>query len=421
MNIQQGLDKLFSLHTFGIKLGLDNIKKFLDIIGNPQDKLKIFHIAGSNGKGSTSAFTASILKEFKYKVGLYTSPHFVRFNERIKINNVEIPDSYVVDFISLFEKHIDELKLTFFEVTTAMAFKYFADQKVQYAVIETGLGGRLDATNVLKPCAVIITSISLEHTAILGNTIAKIAAEKAGIIKNKAKVFIGLLPPEAEAVIEQKCIETKSGLFRLDDNINRKHGTIELYTEEIELDDWTMPLKGDYQKYNAALAGLAVSKILDVTDFNCIQTGIKNVIKNTGIQGRYEFINNTPDIILDSAHNPESIEHFISEFSKDYKKYTKRILLFCAMQDKAVKEMLTSVAGLFDEIFVTHVNNERSYTIEGLINVGKELNMKLKPVENAAEFVQDFKQEDKHACLVVMGSMYLLGEIKTLLQTEKIA
>jgi dihydrofolate synthase/folylpolyglutamate synthase len=421
MNIQQGLDKLFALHTFGIKLGLDNITKFLDIIGNPQDKLKVFHIAGSNGKGSTSAFTASILKEFKYKVGLYTSPHFVRFNERIKVNNSEIPDSCIADFISLYERHIDELKLTFFEVTTAMAFKYFADQKVQFAVIETGLGGRLDATNVLVPCAVIITSISLEHTAILGDTITKIAAEKAGIIKNKTKVFIGILPPEAESVIEQKCIETKSELFKLDDNINRKHGSIELYTEEIELDDWTMPLKGDYQKYNAALAGLAVSKILDVSDYDFVQTGIKNVIKNTGIGGRYEFINNSPDIILDSAHNPESITHFISEFSKDFKKYSRRALLFCAMKDKAVKEMLVSLAPFFDEIFVTHINNERSYDIEGLIKVGIELNLNLKPVEAPAEFVREFKLTDSRFCLVVLGSMYLLGEIKTSLQTEEIA
>jgi dihydrofolate synthase/folylpolyglutamate synthase len=421
MNIQQGLDKLYSLHTFGIKLGLENITRFMDIIGNPQDKLKIFHIAGSNGKGSTSAFIASILKELKYKVGLYTSPHFVRFNERIKIGNVEIPDTYVADFISTFEKHIDDLKLTFFEVTTALAFKYFADQKVQYAVIETGLGGRLDATNVIKPCAVIITSISLEHTAILGNTIKEIAGEKAGIIKNKSKVFIGLLPEEAENVILQKCDETNSALFRLDDNINRTHNSIELYTEEIELDDWTMPLKGDYQKYNAALAGLAVSKILDVNDYKRIQSGIKNVITNTGIQGRYEFYNNSPDIIMDSAHNPESINNFLSEFSKDYKKYNKRVLLFCAMKDKAVKEMLSAVSGLFDDIYVTHVNIDRSSTIEGLVSIGNELNIKLQPVEKPDEFVQQFRNRGPKDCLVVMGSMYLLGEIKTILQNKKIA
>jgi len=421
MNIQQGLDKLYSLHTFGIKLGLENITRFMDIIGNPQDKLKTFHVAGSNGKGSTSAFIASILQEFKYKVGIYTSPHFVRFNERIKINNTEIPDNYVADFISTFEKHIDDLKLTFFEVTTAMAFKYFADQKVQYAVIETGLGGRLDATNVLEPCAVIITSVSLEHTAILGSTVDKIASEKAGIIKNKSKVFIGLLPEQAENVIEKKCAETNSSLFRLDDSINRTKDSIELYTEEIELDDWTMPLKGDYQKYNAALAGLAVSKILDITDFKHIQTGIKNVIKNTGIQGRYEFYNNMPDIIMDSAHNPESINSFLSEFSKDYKKYNKRALLFCAMKDKAVKEMLSAVSLYFDDIYVTHVNMERSCTIDDLTSIGKELGIKTQPVEKADEFVQQFRNREPKECLVVMGSMYLLGEIKTILQNKKIA
>ncbi|MFO7446683.1 MAG: folylpolyglutamate synthase/dihydrofolate synthase family protein [Ignavibacteriaceae bacterium] len=421
MTIEQGLEKLYSLHTFGIKLGLDNILNFLEVLGNPQLKLKTFHVAGSNGKGSTSAFVSSILREFKYKVGLYTSPHFVRFNERIKINNSEIPDSYVAEFISNYEKYIDEMQLTFFEVTTAMAFKYFQEHNIDYAVIETGLGGRLDATNVLNPCAVIITSISMEHTAILGDTIKKIASEKAGVIKNGGKVFTGILPDEADSVIEEKCKETSCELFRLNEYINKKHGSIELYTEEIELDDWTMPLRGDYQKFNAALAGLAVSKVLDVTDFNSIHTGIKNVIKNTGIQGRYEYFHIEPDIIFDSAHNPESTSHFISEFRKDYKKYEKRILLFGAMRDKAIKEMLASAAEYFDEIYVTKVNNERSCSIEELEKTAKEININVKPEERPAGLVTRVIEGNKNNCLVVLGSMYLVGEIKTSLQNDKLA
>ena len=177
MDVAASLKKLFSLHTFGIKLGLENTIKFLEHIGNPQNFLKTIHVAGSNGKGSTSSFIASILQESGFKTGLYTSPHFVKFNERIVINGKQIDDEYIADFVDKYENYIDEHQLTFFEVTTVMAFKYFLEMKTDYCIIETGLGGRLDATNVLNPIAVVITTISLEHTNVLGNTITQIASE----------------------------------------------------------------------------------------------------------------------------------------------------------------------------------------------------------------------------------------------------
>ena len=260
MDLEESLQKLFSLHTFGIKLGLENTLLFLEHIGNPQKKLKTIHVAGSNGKGSTSSFIASILMEAGYKTGLYTSPHFVKFNERIVINKKQVEDRFVADFINRNEKFIDEHELTFFEVTTAMAFEYFRINEVDYCVIETGLGGRLDATNVLNPVAVVITSISLEHTNVLGNEISQIASEKAAIIKNGAKVFTGKLNDEADAIVRKKCSEQKCELFRLDDYINERHNSVELYTDEIEIDDFIIPLKGQYQKFNAALAGLVISK-----------------------------------------------------------------------------------------------------------------------------------------------------------------
>ncbi|MFA7229307.1 MAG: Mur ligase family protein, partial [Melioribacteraceae bacterium] len=192
--IQSALNLLFSLHQFGIKLGLDNMTALLDHIGNPHSGLKMIHIAGSNGKGSTASFIASILMEAGFKVGLYTSPHFVKFNERIRINGVMIDDNSVAEFVDGLREYISEKKPTFFEITTALAFHYFLHQKVDYAVIETGLGGRLDATNVITPLASVITSISLDHTEHLGETIEKIAAEKGGIIKPGAKLFTGIMP-----------------------------------------------------------------------------------------------------------------------------------------------------------------------------------------------------------------------------------
>jgi len=421
MDLEKSLNKLYSLHTFGIKLGLDNIRNFLTLLGKPQNKIKTIHIAGSNGKGSTAAFTASILQEMKYKVGLYTSPHFSRFNERIKINGKEISDERIAKFIHEFERNIDMFKLTFFEATTALAFQYFSEEKVDYAVIETGLGGRLDATNLINPLFVIITSISLEHTEILGNTIEKIVQEKAGIIKDGINVFIGKLPEEAESIIEERCSQKKCELFKLKDYIIEKNNSLELYTEELELDEWIMPLKGKYQKYNAALAALAVSKSLDNDNFRVIENGIKNVIKNTGLQGRYEFFNTKPDIIFDSAHNTEGITNFLNEFNRDKSKYSHSTLLFGVMKDKAIKEMLTLLKDSFDEILITDIDYERACKISELEKIASEMNLNVRPVTQPGEFVFSFRDKEASKCLVVLGSMYLLGAIKTDLERIKIS
>lgn len=419
MDLETALQKLFSLHNFGVKLGLENIKAFLEHIGSPQKYLKAFHIAGSNGKGSTAAFIASILHECGYKVGLYTSPHFVRFNERILINGTEIDNETIAEFISEHEKYIFEKGLTFFEVTTALAFKYFYDKNVDYAVIETGLGGRLDATNVFNALGIIITSISLEHTNILGTSIKEISVEKAAIIKNYNKVFIGDLSDEAKIVVEEKCKETESELFKISDYVNKKPAILELYTEEIELDEWKMPLRGRYQKYNAALATLAILKVLDIEDTRKIERGIKNVITNTGFQGRYEFYNKKPDIIFDSAHNPEGIDNFISEFSTDLNNYDERTLVYGAMKDKNAREILEKVKQVFNKIFVTEINNERSFKIGELIQVANEARTGVEPLENTASFVENFRLNAKeNDCLVVLGSMYLLGEVKSSLQKK---
>lgn len=415
MDIQESLNKLFALHTFGVKLGLDNITNFLNHIGDPQKKLKTLHIAGSNGKGSTASFIASILIESGYKVGLYTSPHFVRFNERIMINGKYIPDDFVAEFINKHSNWIDQHQLTFFEVTTAMAFEYFKQLEVDYAVIETGLGGRLDATNVINPLACVITSISLEHTNILGNKIEEIAFEKAEIIKHGAKTFIGLLPETAIKVIEKKCLDVKSELFCLEEYIIEKNDHVELYTEELEFDNWEVPLRGKYQKYNAALASLTVAKTFDIDDPSIITKGIKNVIKNTHLQGRYETVRTSPKIILDSAHNPEGIKCFIEEFHKERHSYNKSLLLFGVMKDKNIEEMLFLLEDDFDEIYFTEVSNERSASMNLLKENANKANMKFSEVKDIEKFLRNFISGEKNDCLVITGSMYLLGEVKLIL------
>lgn len=420
MNIDQTLEKLYSLQMFGMKLGLENIKKFLQILGNPQNNLKCFHIAGSNGKGSTASFIASILQTAGHKTGLYTSPHFVKFNERIRINGIEIEDEFIASFYNQHEQFINENKLTFFEVTTALAFTYFAERKVKYAVIETGLGGRLDATNVMKPLAVVLTSISLEHTQYLGNTIEEITAEKAAIIKPKAKVFLGLLPAKADEIIQQRCEEIDCELFELEDYIIERDTYLELYTEELDIDRLDSPLHGYYQKYNAALATLVVNKTIGLEDLHVFENGLKHVVENTKIQGRYEIASQNPRIIFDSAHNPEGIESFLSEFRKEKQRYKKTHLLFGVMKDKEIEEMLLKLKSFFDEFHFTDIPFNRAEKKENLLLLADKHNLKATLVENPKDFFQEFKTKvNSDECLVVLGSMYLLGEIKKGLIKEK--
>lgn len=415
MDIQDSLNKLFALHTFGIKLGLDNIKAFLDSIGNPQNKIKTIHVAGSNGKGSTASFIASILMENGFRTGLYTSPHFIKFNERISIDGKLIPDDFIANFIDKYQNKIEEYNLTFFEVTTAMAFEYFVFMNIDYAVIETGLGGRLDATNVLDPLACVITSISLEHTNILGDKLELIAYEKSEIIKAGCKTFIGIIPEEAIKVLEKKTKSVKSELFCLEEYIVEKNNSLQLYTEEIEFDEWKVPLIGKHQKYNAALAALCVSKTFNIDDPSIIMNGIKNVVKNTKLQGRYEIASNKPRIILDSAHNPEGIQALVQEFKNEKKNYRKSVLLFGVMKDKDIKQMLNTVKDLFDKIYLYEIKYERSADKETLKTTAESVSINYSFIEDLNEFLKQFINGPGDDCLVVAGSMYLLGDVKPIL------
>ena len=412
MDTASALKKLFDLHNFGVKLGLENTIKFLEYLGNPQKSLKTIHIAGSNGKGSTASFISSILQESGYRTGLYTSPHFVKFNERVVINGIQVDDEFISDFITQHEAYIDEHQLTFFEVTTALAFKYFNDEDVDVCVIETGLGGRLDATNVLSPLAVVITSISYEHTNILGEKLEQIAAEKTAIIKPGAKVFTGKLPAEAEKIVKEKCDKEDCELFKITDFVDEKENILSLMNRVINFGEIKMPVKGNYQKYNASLAALVVSNSFHNISYEHIVSGIENTVKNTGLQGRYEYFHKSPTIIFDAAHNPEGVENFISEFNNEYQNYRKRALLFGAMQDKAIGSMLKELSTCFDEIHITEIDYERSAKIDTIKTECRKLGIDAFIEREPVEFVTSFLDQEPGGCLVVLGSIYLLGYIK---------
>lgn len=420
MNLEESLNKLFSLHQFGIKLGLEKPKHLFNYLGNPQSKLKCFHIAGSNAKGSVASFISSILIEDGYKVGLYTSPHFVKFNERIRINGEMIDDNYVVKFMNDINKYIDEYEPTFFELTTAMAFKYFAENKVDYAVIETGLGGRLDATNVINPVASVITTISLEHTNILGNSIEEIAYEKGEIIKSHSKAFIGILPEQAKEVLQRKGFSVNTEFYNLEDNLRIENDHVILFNNERDYHLYETPLFGKYQLKNAALAILSILNSMNLKNTQSIFNGIKYVVKNSGIQGRYEVFNESPRVILDSSHNEEGITNFLNEFKEEKNKYNLREVIFGVMKDKNIKEMLKQFDNNFDKIFVTSFYYERAASVDQIKNIADELNINIEVISSPAEYIQEFVLNKSEECLVVLGSIYLLGEIKAKLIEKKL-
>ena len=305
---ESALRFILSREMFGMKLGLENISGLLDKMDNPQNKFRSIHIAGTNGKGSTAAYIDSILRQAGYKTALFTSPHLVDFRERIKVNGALINEGYITRFIEENRTLIARKKITFFEVCTALGFSYFADRKVDIAVIETGLGGRLDATNTLRPLLSIITDISYDHTDILGNTLPKIAFEKAGIIKELVPVLIGILPSSARKVIEKTARQRSASLATVSArDFSRSGGNFlfDYHRDGLTLKDLRSSLPGNHQMTNAAVA-IQAAVMLGGSGFRVSRVDIRRGLENTYWPGRFQIVRRRgkPVVILDVGHNP---------------------------------------------------------------------------------------------------------------------
>ena len=307
------------------KVDLTNVHKLISHLNNPHDGFPAIHVAGTNGKGSVSHMLASILQEDGFKVGLYTSPHLKDFRERIKVNGREIEEAAVVDFILSNKGFFETEELSFFEMTVGMAFHYFSEEKVDIAIIEVGLGGRLDSTNVITPEVSVITNIGFDHTAILGNTLEAIAVEKAGIIKPKVPVVVGEKQPETLPVFEKIAQEKKAPLYLAED----VSGT------------YQSDLKGLYQKRNIK----TVVKTIDVLrelDWKISQRAVENglayVIPNTGLRGRWEVLRDSPKVICDTAHNKEGLIYAMNQLLQE--DFEKLFLVLGVVNDKDLKAVL---------------------------------------------------------------------------------
>ena len=308
------------------KVDVSNTLKLMAHLKEPQSSFKSVHVAGTNGKGSTSHMLASVLQDAGYKVGLYTSPHLKDFRERIKLNGKMIPEQKVVDFVENHRSFFEENQLSFFEMTVGLAFDYFKNEKVDIAIIEVGLGGRLDSTNVINPEVSVITNIGLDHTQFLGTTLAEIASEKAGIIKSKIPVVIGEAKPETTAVFIDKARKEKSPI---------------LFVEEEELPEFKTDLLGNYQikNYKTAYATLGVlkQKGWDISNKN-LENGFLNVAKNTGLQGRWQLLNKSPKVICDTAHNIEGLSLVLNQLKKE--DFDKMHIVLGVVADKNLDAIL---------------------------------------------------------------------------------
>lgn len=305
---------------------LDNIISFTNYLGNPEKQLRTVHIAGTNGKGSSSSMIASILQEAGYKVGLYTSPHLKDFKERIKINGKEISEQYVVDFIAKHKPFLENFKLSFFEMTVGLAFSYFADEKVDIAVVEVGLGGRFDSTNIITPDVCLITNISKDHTDILGNTLAEIAYEKAGIIKYETPVVISEYQEETAPVFIQKAEAQKAPILFADKTISTT---------------FTTDLQGSYQEKNikgvVAVIQLMIDKGWAISTTN-ISEGLMHVVRNTHLQGRWQTLSEHPTIVCDTGHNIGGLTYVVEQLKKQ--QYTHLHIVLGFVKEKDVNAVL---------------------------------------------------------------------------------
>src|SRR5690606_21525509 len=298
---------------------MDNIIRFSSILGNPEKKFKSIHVAGTNGKGSSSHMLASILQESGYKVGLYTSPHLKDFRERIKIDGEVVTERYVQDFIAGHKAFLEENKLSFFEMTVGMAFDYFAHQKVDVAVIEVGLGGRLDSTNIIVPEVSLITNIGMDHTQFLGNSLESIAMEKAGIIKPGVPVVISETQKEIQVIFK---------LFA------RRLGSKITFADSLELPSYGTDLLGDYQKRNikGVLACVRELKAFEIGEDH-IKRGLEHVVANTGLQGRWQILGESPLVVCDTAHNKEGLNYVLKQIERQSFQKLHMVLGFVSDKD----------------------------------------------------------------------------------------
>lgn len=408
MNYQETIQYLFTstpvfekIGAKAYKPGLDTVKAMDQHLGHPHTQYKTIHIAGTNGKGSCSHTIAAILQSQGYKVGLFTSPHLVDFRERIRVNGEMVSEQYVIDFVEKNRSFFEPLHPSFFELTTMMAFQYFAEQKVDYAVIEVGLGGRLDSSNIITPILSVITNISFDHTQFLGNTLAKIAGEKAGIIKEGVPVVIGEWNDETQPVFDRVAKEKNSPI---------------IYTQPT---DWDIDfeLKGRYQAKNKNTIATAIKTLQKLgvkIDESAIKNGFEHVCELTGLRGRWEKLGEKPLVICDTGHNLAGWEYLAPQI--DAVKATAKHIVFGMVDDKDIEHVLKLLANIHRNsnviFYWTQPNTHRAIPVAKIHELAAQngLSGECYPtVKQAFEAAKQAASEDDF--IFVGGSSYVVADL----------
>ena len=428
MNYQESLKYIEETHKFGIRLGLENMSKLLELLGNPQDKLNIIHVAGTNGKGSTCSFITSILKECGYKVGLYTSPYLETFTERIRINGENIPEEDVARIVTLIREKIEQMVSegysypTEFEIVTTMAFYYYCEQDVDFVALEVGLGGRYDATNIIKKSDVsVITSISLDHVGILGDTVAKIAYEKGGIIKENGVAVVYDQSDEAKNVIKDICKEKNAKYIEVKfDDINVKQSDINSQVYDCSImgqryEDLEIQLIGDHQINNSMLALSAIEVLKELKNLNLNEEDIRKGLLNTRWPGRIEKIMDKPTFIIDGAHNEDGARSLAKAIEKNFNG-KKATLLIGMLEDKDIDGVLEILMPYFNKVITTTPDNDRAINCETLKEkISKYVDdvVAISNIEDAVNYTLRNAKEDD--VIISAGSLYMIGTVRTIL------
>ncbi|MBC6998494.1 folylpolyglutamate synthase/dihydrofolate synthase family protein [Cytophaga sp. FL35] len=403
MTYQETLDWMFAQlpmyqnqGTKAFNAKLEGVLSFSDYLGNPHTAFKSIHVAGTNGKGSSSHMIASILQEAGYKVGLYTSPHLKDFRERIRINGNPVTKQFVIDFIGRNQPFFENKHLSFFEMTVGMAFDYFAKEKVDVAVIEVGLGGRLDSTNIITPLVSLITNIGYDHTDMLGDTLEKIAYEKAGIIKEGVPVVISEFQEETRPVFEKVAKDRKSPI---------------VFAEELKLPDYRTSLLGDYQTKNIK-GVLAVVKILKDTlkiSEAHIKNGLARVTENTGLMGRWQVLSQEPMVVCDTAHNKEGLSIIMKQIAKYSYSHLHMVMGFVKGKDlNGILPLLPKNA----TYYWCRPNLERGLPVDELFTQSLNYNLNGKKFLSVEDAFNDAVSSAKNIDFVyVGGSTFTVAEI----------
>jgi dihydrofolate synthase / folylpolyglutamate synthase len=420
MNYSSSIAYLYSLQRHGIKLGLETVTLLMERLGSPHSRFRTLHIAGTNGKGSTAAMAAAILQAAGYRVGLYTSPHLVDFRERIRVNGEMIAEERVSQFTQQIRDACrQDLSPTFFECTTAMAFQYFADSSIEVAVVEVGLGGRFDATNILRPVACAITTIAMDHQEYLGQTLSSIAAEKAGIIKPRIPVVVGKLDAEAEETINRIAVDRQAPMHRLNhdfrtvwESLSRfdYHGISRRY------EGLTCALAGRHQLDNAACA-LALLEMAAADEILVSEQAVRQGLRSVKWEGRLEIVDQHPTIVLDGAHNPAAaavLADSLVEMMR-HRPQGRLIVVFGMMRDKNHRGFIAPLRHVIGEVVLTQADLPRSATVRELRAALQDWLPSLHEAPVPADALALAKQlagPDDLIC--VTGSLMLVGDVTAL-------